>query len=95
MYSLSGDLIDDERFMVRIGMAVLFEELVTSEAAAVLNLAIPSLELLYTHETSYVRGEGVNLLGIINTPEALCAVEKFRNDSDPQVIEIVNDIIEK
>ena len=95
MYGLSADVIDDERFMVRMGMAVLFEELAGSEGAHLLNLAVPGLAGLHTHSTAYVRGEGANLLAIINTPEALCALEKFKNDPDPQVLEIVSDVLGK
>lgn len=91
MYALSGVIIEDERFMVRMGMAVLFEELVKTEAAEALNKAVPALGALQAHETSYVRGEGANLLAIINTPEAVAALQGFTNDSDPQVREIVQD----
>lgn len=91
MYALSGVLVEDERFMVRMGMAVLFEELVRTEKDDLLNLAVPSLESLYSHLTSYVRGEAANLLATINTPEALGALQKFKDDPDPQVLEIVSD----
>jgi len=93
VYPLSADVIKDERFMVRMGMAVLFEELVCSESAEVLDLAIPGLEGLHDHETSYVRGEGANLLAILNTPAAFAALGKFKNDPDPQVQEIVSDAL--
>ena len=93
MYGLSADVLEDERFMVRMGMAVLFEELAGTEGADLLNLAVPGLAGLLTHKTSYVRGEGANLLAIINTPEARCALEKFKNDPDSQVQEIVADAL--
>jgi len=93
MYPLAAEVIKDERFMVRMGMAVLFEELVLSESPEVLDLAVPGLEGLHSHETSYVRGEGANLLAILNTAAAHDALAKFQHDPDPQVQEIVSDAL--
>lgn len=91
-YSLTGDLLKDERFMVRMGTAVLFEELVDTRSQEV-ELAIPTLLPLLEHETPWVRGEAANILGIIGTKKALALLGRLRRDSDPQVLEIVNDIL--
>ena len=92
LYSLTGELIQDERFMVRMGVAVLFEEL-AADVEQELDLAVPSLEALLTHETPYVRGEAVNLLAIINTPNSLSLLDGMKDDPDPQVAEIIADVL--
>lgn len=92
LYALAGDLLRDERFMVRLGMGVLFEELAKQRPHEIA-LAIPALLPLLTDPTPYVRGEAIGLLGIIATPEALAAVASLANDPDPQVAEIAQDIL--
>ena len=68
-YEIAGDLINDERFIVRMGMVVLFEELATSNPLDV-QTAIPSLLSLLEEEVPvYVRGEVLTILGIIGGPE--------------------------
>lgn len=92
LYALSAEVLRDERFMVRMGMAVLFEEMMAirpQEAA----LAIPALLPLLTEETPWIRGEAVNLLGIIGTPEALAMVKPLADDPEPQIREMVQDIL--
>lgn len=92
LYALSGELLRDERFMVRMGMAVLFEEMKVLRPQEVA-LAIPSLLPILAEETPWMRGEAVNLLGIINTPEALGHIQALANDPEPQIREMVADIL--
>lgn len=91
-YELTGDLLRDERFMVRIGVAVLFEELVTAKPEDV-GRAVSSLKPLLKEETPFVRGEAVNILGIIGSKEALSLVAPMADDPDPQVAEIARDFL--
>lgn len=93
LYALTGDLLRDERFIVRVGMAVLFEELAVTRPDD-LHLAVPCLLPLLRDRIPYVRGDAATLLGIIATPEALAAIAPLLHDSDPQVAEIVRDILE-
>jgi len=93
LYGLSGELLRDERFMVRMGMAVLFEELKGIREQEVA-LAIPSLLTVLDEETPWMRGEAVNLLGIIGTPEALAHLKPLADDPEPQIREMVRDILE-
>jgi hypothetical protein len=90
LHRLSGELLKDERFMVRMGVAVLYEELAVIRPAEIV-MAIPSLRPLLTDETAYVRGEACNILGIINTDEARKLLASMVEDPDPQVREIVAD----
>ena len=92
LYALSGELLRDERFMVRMGMAVLFEELKGIREQEV-TLAIPSLLPVLAEETPWMRGEAVNLLGIIGTPEALAHLTPLADDPEPQIREMVRDIL--
>lgn len=94
LYALSGELLRDERFMVRMGMAVLFEELKGLRPQEVA-LATPALLPLLTEKTPWMRGEAVNLLGIIGTSEALTAIKALADDPEPQVREVVRDILEE
>jgi len=92
LYALSGELLRDERFMVRMGMAVLFEELKALRPQEV-TLAIPALLPILGEETPWMRGEAVNLLGIIGTPEALAYIKPLADDREAQIREMVQDIL--
>ena len=92
LYALTGDLLRDERFVVRVGMAVLFEELAATRPGEI-RLAVPVLLPLLQDQIASVRGEAATLLGIIGSPEALAAIVPLLNDPDPQVAEIVTDIL--
>lgn len=94
LYALSGELLRDERFMVRMGMAVLFEELKQIREQEVA-LAIPALLPILGEETPWMRGEAVNLLGIIGTPEALAYIKPLADDPQPQIREMVRDILQE
>ena len=91
-YELTGRLVQDERFMVRIGVAVLFEELHVLRPDEI-ELAVPNLTPLLSNKNPQIRGEAANLLGIIGSKGALGALTPLQNDPDPQVKEIVTDIL--
>jgi len=91
--ALTGGLLQDERFKVRMGVAVLFEELVTLVPVSTLDGAVPSLQGLVDHAASYVRGDAAHILATIATPAALAALAGFREDPDPQVAEIVAEVL--
>jgi hypothetical protein len=92
LYNLTGDLVRDERFAVRLGTAVLFEELVLVQPDETA-LAIPSLLPLLQEENPLLRGEAATILGIIGSAEALQPLLPLREDPDPRVREIINDIL--
>lgn len=90
-YPLIGEVLKDERFAVRLGVSVLFEELVAERPTEV-ELAVPALiELLDPQTPAYVRGEAAGVLGIIGSPTALAALAPLVDDADPQVAEIARD----
>jgi len=92
LYNIAGDLLRDERFTVRLGTAVLFEEL-ARERQNDTELAIPALLPLLQEKNPLLRGEAATILGIINSPAALKYLQPLREDPDPQVREIVTDIL--
>ncbi|WP_051309220.1 HEAT repeat domain-containing protein [Desulfogranum japonicum] len=87
-----GKLLQDERFAVRLGVAVLFEYLLADSSSRI-SLALPSLARSLQHKQPWVRGEAANILGIINTPDALQLINTIKHDSDQQVREIAADIL--
>jgi len=92
LYNLAGLLIRDERFAVRLGAAVLFEELAVVQPNEI-SLAIPSLFPLLQEKNPFLRGEAATILGIIGSPAALQHLRPHKDDPDPQVKEIITDII--
>jgi HEAT repeat protein len=87
-YAWTGDILRDQRFSVRLGISVLFEELLLIQPDK-LDLAIPSLLELLTAEEPLLRGEAISLLGIIGNEAALEFVRQKVDDPDPQVREMV------
>ena len=92
LHRLTGELLKDERFMVRMGVAILYEELVAIRPDETI-LAIPSLKPLLKNEISYIRGEACNILGTINSDAARALLATMADDPDPQVREIVTDYL--
>ncbi len=91
-YGWTGEILSDQRFSVRLGVSVLFEELQTIQPER-LPLAIPSLIKLLDSEQPLLRGEAVSLLGIIGTKPAMAAIDRLANDPNPQVREMVELIL--
>jgi hypothetical protein len=94
LYGLTGDLLRDERFTVRLGVAVLFEELAIIKPDDVV-LAIPALVPLLKETNPILRGEAATILGIIGGAEAIENLQLLLNDPDQQVLEIVTDVLQQ
>lgn len=91
-YEWTGELLHDERFNVRLGVSVLFEDLITEENSQI-SRAIPSLAKLLKSEWDLLRGEAISVLAIINSKEAIEHIETMKNDPSIQVRELVEDIL--
>ncbi|MEK6201477.1 MAG: HEAT repeat domain-containing protein [Desulfobulbaceae bacterium] len=94
-YGWTGEILNDSRFQVRLGVSVLFEELRAVQPDKI-DLATPSLLALLHSDPplpAYVRGEAVSVLAIIGSERALKAVRAMVSDPDPQVSEVARDII--
>ena len=84
----TGDILRDQRFSVRLGISVLFEELRSIQPEK-LPLAIPCLATILQDEEPLLRGEAVSLLGIIGGEAPLALIRKMAGDPDPRVREMV------
>lgn len=93
-YELLDLLLADERFAVRLGVAVIMEELQALRPDETTR-ALPALARAIKHKNPMVRGEAANILSIINSPEALSLVGSLVDDPSAQVREIVLDIMEQ
>lgn len=93
-YAWTGDILRDERFNVRLGVSVLFEELRETHADHV-ELAIPSLVKLLDEKEPLLRGEAVSILGIIGGETALAHVRQQQDDPSPRVREIVELVLQE
>lgn len=89
----TGAVLDDERFNVRLGVSVLFEELQARKCSH-LDRAVDSLKKLLDSDQSLLRGEALSVLAIIDGPELGGIARRMSRDDDPQVREIAADIIE-
>jgi hypothetical protein len=92
LHRLTGELLRDQRFMVRLGVAVLYEELAATRPEE-MPRAIPFLAPLLADPLAYVRGETCTILGLINSEAARELLKGLAADPDPQVREIVADCL--
>ncbi len=86
--SWTGELLQDERFNVRLGLTIVFEEL-QATGRGLIALAIPSLCHALDSTSPLIRGEAVGILGIIGTAEAKELIMRMKNDDNSQVREMV------
>lgn len=93
-YDWTGELLNDERLNVRLGMAILFEELRELQPEK-LDLAVPSLTALLDHESATIRGDAIGVLGIIGSDRARALIAAMRSDPSPQVREMVRLTLEE
>jgi hypothetical protein len=93
-YDWVGELLDDERFNVRLGISVLFEEL-KIHCRDDIYLAVPSLCKALTTSQPHVRGEAISVLGMIGNSDAIHCVKKGLDDDSPQVQEVAKDVLEE
>lgn len=91
-YNWTGAILDDERFNVRLGVSVLFEELKKREPQA-LDIARTSLLPLLKSEKPHIRGEAVSILGIIGSEAACDAIKTMLEDKQSQIREVAADIL--
>jgi HEAT repeat protein len=94
LYALIGDLIQDERVRVRIGVTALVEELRVKDGRNV-SQALPGLLPLVDHNDPVVRGDVSNLIGIIGDKKAVPFLEKLLADEDLNVRLISREAIEE
>lgn len=94
LYQLTGSLIQDERVRVRVGITALMEELKKLDPEHIRG-AVPVLLPLLDHAEPFVRGDSVNLLGIIGDRNTLSYLEKMLADENENVRLIAKEAIEE
>lgn len=91
--AVSAALVADERLRVRLGLAVLFEEL-QGHCQKELHRAIPVLAEYCSHPEAWVRGEAATLLFLTGCAEALLLVQPLQYDPAPQVAELARELLD-
>lgn len=91
-FSWTGKVLDDDRFNVRLGVSILFEEL-RARGCRSMNLAVASLEELLNSDQPLLRGEALSVLAIINDERLSTQARRMLSDKHPQVREVAEDIL--
>ena len=84
LYMYIGDLMKDERLVVRIGISALIETL-KEEDAKHISKAIPSILPLLRDTNSVLRSDAVYFLGMIGHRDALPHLREAMHDEDETV----------
>lgn len=87
-FAWTADILRDERFNVRLGLTIVFEELREFDRVEV-SKAIPALQEMLSDESPLLRGDAIGILGLIGTQEAIRLIYAMKSDTDPQVREMV------
>jgi len=93
LYAYIGDLMADERLMVRIGISALIETLKVEDLENITK-AIPCILLHLKNQNPVSRGDAAYLLGIIGHVDAIPFLEEIIKDEDANVRIIAKEAIE-
>jgi HEAT repeat protein len=93
-YSHIGELIQDKRVRVRIGITALIEELKNTDRDNVAR-ALPNILPLLRHKEAVVRGDAASLLGIIGDTSAIPALSEAVSDEHPDVRMLATEALEE
>jgi len=94
LYSLVGELIQDERVRVRLGVTALMEELKRLDPDHVI-LAQDHLLPLLDHTDAVVRGDAANLIGIIGDRKSLPGLKALLDDENGSVRIIAREAVQE
>jgi HEAT repeat protein len=94
LYELIGNLLIDERIMVRIGTVALVETL-KEEDPENISRAIPYVLPVLKNENPVYRGDAAYVLGIIGNPDAIPFLGEMADDEDFDVKQIVKEAIDE
>jgi HEAT repeat protein len=94
MYAYVGDLIKDERLIVRIGVSALLDTL-KKEDAEHISKAISSILPLLKDANPVVRSDAAYFLGMIGHRDVLSLLMETANDKDENVRVIAKEAIEE
>ena len=94
LYDLIGELIQDERIRVRIGITALMEELKNQDSENI-SKAIPNILPLLELKDPMLQGDAINLLGIIGDKSAIPLLEKALSDENQDVRLLAKEAIDE
>jgi len=94
LYALVGELMKDERLMVRIGISALLETLKKEEPENI-SRVIPSILPLLKDPNPVLRSDSAYFLGIIGDKDALPFLTEATNDEDENVRIFAKEAIEE
>ncbi len=93
LYSIIGDILEDERSRVRLGTVALVETLKETDFDHIVT-AIPGIVRLLKNRNPTIRGDTAHLLGIIGHKDALPFLLEASDDENEMVKEIIEESIE-
>lgn len=94
LYACVGDLMKDERLMVRIGVSALIDTLKDEEPEDI-SKAIPSILPLLKDQNPVLRSDAAYFLGMIGHKDVLPFLTEVANDKDENVRIIAKEAIEE
>jgi len=94
LYRLIGELIQDERVRVRLGVTALMEELKKIDPDHII-LAQEQLLPLLNHTDAVVRGDAANLLGLVGDSTSLPRLKELLEDENGNVRIIAREAIQE
>ena len=94
LYRLTGELIQDERVRVRLGVTALMEELKKTDSDHVI-LAQEHLLPLLHHDDAVVRGDAANLVGLIGDSASLLSLKALMEDENNNVRIIAREAVQE
>jgi HEAT repeat protein len=94
LYTYIGELMRDERLIVRIGLSALIETLSKEDPENII-MGIPSILPLLKEQNSVLRSDAAYFLGMIGHKDALPYLRAAMHDEDETVRTIAKESIEE
>lgn len=94
LYAYIGDLMQDERIRVRLGVSALIETLQREDSVNVIQ-TIPSILPLLKNQNPMIRGDAAYLLGIIGQQDTIPFLHETMIDENTDVRIIAQEAIEE
>ncbi len=94
LYTYIGELMKDERLVVRIGISALLDTLKTEDPGNI-SKAIPSIMPLLKDKNPVLRSDAAYFLGMIGNKDVLAFLKETAKDEDDNVRIIAKEAIEE
>lgn len=94
LYTYIGELMKDERLVVRIGISALLDTLKTEDSGNI-SKAIPSIMPLLKDKNPVLRSDAAYFLGMIGNKDVLAFLKETAKDEDDNVRIIAKEAIEE